>query len=216
MARLVLLILFALGVIVAYVVGIKGNRAWGKPLLILCLVGLIAVVLQRAFIGRARLAERADIDRPAQDSAMLLAQGIKGEVRPGSRIFFFSPIPPVIPTQMARYWMLWEKGVNEGLGSTAWQKVHIARPADNTAAAFSESLLGREGEVDVVLSFVGLPDDLPQMVVYSWAVPPTVAACFPYGADRARVRQWLQEGLIRAAVIQDGGSMKLYTPGQPP
>ena len=116
MLRWILLAIFAVGFVVAYRAAVK-KREWGRPVMILCVVGLIAVVLHRLLAGGGPRAEVADIDRPAYESALALAQGVKAQVLPGSGIFIFSSIPPHIQTQMVRYWTQWELSL-----------IHISEP----------------------------------------------------------------------------------------
>jgi myo-inositol catabolism protein IolC len=81
-----------------------------------------------------------------------------------------------------------------------------------TADAVSEALAQTEAQCDAVVSFAGLPPDLEELSIYQLESPPKVAAFFTGKAvNLDAIRRWLKDDLLQAAVVRDGGRLRLYT-----
>jgi len=78
-------------------------------------------------------------------------------------------------------------------------------PAQGTPPVSADELsriLGAcDREIHAIVSFDGLPEDWPEAPFLREEPRPVVAALFPPDADRARLRQWLLDGVLQAAVM---------------
>jgi len=221
LAWLVLIVLLV-GVLWAYFKGVRGEnkKPWGKPLVAACALCVVIIVLGKAACGPAAIRENAaalqgmnDLERSFQARlAQMAGKGLKGNVPTPARIFFLGPMPTNMTGDWDVMWPAWEDGLSKGLGSKNWQSVGYAGPASSmTAEELSRVLKDHLKEIDVLISFDGLPADLQNASIYALKPPPKVAVCFPQGADLDAVRGWLSGGFIQAAVVHEKGESTLYT-----
>ena len=208
----VILIILAALVVLAYV---RRQEVWSKPLLVLCVVALIAVVGHRAIVGGGRPV-RDRQPSGLEQVAELMGKSLSGRLEPGARIAVFGGFPPDVRTGWLVLRATCETGLAAGLGHTDWELVGYAGTAPGTAATLSQGIDDLGGQIDAVLSFNGLPPDLEQMTIYTRATPPAVAAYFPREADLDLIGKWLSDGLIEGAVVRQNGSLTPYTVAEPP
>jgi len=209
------------GLLAAYLAGVKKGAAWGTPLLVLCAVGLVACAVYR-LVGRGGggLPDMSLSEADAQQVAQLLGQGLKEHLEPSARLFVLYSVDDA-GQRFQKNRELWGAGLAAGLEDEAIEIVGYATPEPGwpptlrepgDAGAFSIPLARAAAQFDALVSFTGLPADAEQMNIYQVAEPPKVAAYFGSPGDRAKVRSWLQKGLLQAAVLKEKDGLKLYTP----
>jgi len=215
----ILVVVFAAFLMFGYA-NFKNGRTWGKPLMILCTVGVVAVVLVRfaggvGGVGGADSAPIGGLDAEVE-AAEMIGEQLKGKLPAAGGVFFLGK-PPVqgAMTGFAYYMASWEKGLHATIGRD-WQRVGYFGPCasepPSPAEWISSALDNASGQIDLVLSFDGLPTDLEALNIYEMAERPLVAAFFPDGGDEAVIRGWLQDGLLDVAVINDEGSLTTILP----
>ena len=155
----------------------------------------------------------------AQQVAQLLGQGLKEHIEPGARVFVLYSVDDAGP-QFARNKQLWQAGLTAGLKDEGVEILGFATPEPGwpptlrdpgDAGAFSIPLARAPAQFDALVSFTGLPADLERVNIYQVSEPPKVAAYFGTLGDRAKVRSWIEKGLLQAAVLKEKGGSKLYT-----
>jgi hypothetical protein len=208
-----LMLVLLAGAIVCYVRGVKPRKRWGKPALVGCCLALALVVGAKLPFGKGAAAQGPSQASLAYKKGRELGKGLRETLPTGARIFFFSEWP--VNPQTRGAWQEAEDGFSDGLGHRDWQREGVICPSLRTAEGFSNELAGTEGKIDVIVSFGGLPRDLEKMSVYKQPERPKVAAFFPSYpllVNAGMIRQWLQDDLLDAAVVDDGSGLKLYTP----
>ena len=212
-----LIAVFFLGVLVSYGAGVKKGAAWGTPVLILCVIGLIGVVGQRVFVGPGA-GGPGDVGAKgvlkAASEAEWLGRALKGRIPEGSRIFILSFYDPARGRDMTASKEAWTEGLSDGLGDTTWEVVGYYGPTPGTAGDLSYGFDGMNGLIDAVVSVSGLPPDLEQMNFYQFDPVPEVAAFFRSAeTDLELIRSWLEGGYLAAAVVSSTeGEVTTYTP----
>jgi len=208
--RWVLLAVFAVLLVVGY---LCRRRPWGRALIVACVLGVLGVLAYQLFFRGQSNLRVASVARATSNttSARLIGQGLKSYLAPESRIVVMAQFSPQVRPSWPMLWSSWQKGLSEGLADTSWKDAGYVGPAPGTAQSLSEGLAAVEGQVDAIVSFAGLPDDLEQMSIYASGTPPKVAAYFPINPNREAIRRWLKDGLIQAAVMDEKGVPTLYT-----
>jgi hypothetical protein len=215
---IVLLVLFSILVIVAYAAGVKREAAWGKPLLVIGVLLLVLVVLDRAVFhvvsgagdGGARPAGGS-----AREAGQLIADVVRSRVGGDARVFAIARSG----AQTAPQLMGGVRGLADGLGREAGEIEWSLLPPRGPGLAAS---IARQGSVDVVVLFGGLPFRDEQMVrdelirVADTAEAPAVAVFLPSQSHTEAVRGWLREGLLSVAVIKTPDGLKVYRPDDLP
>jgi len=224
MLAVVLLIAFFIGVVVAYVAGVRQGAGWGNPVLVLCTLGLVGVALLRAFGGFADdPSTAAPLDlRHVAGRAEALGSLLKGKVVPASgdriRILILTGMGQLASVDRLDKRIAWKKGFDKALGPDGWERIGEWGPAPGYADDLSDSLdehVAKHGEnIDAVVSFAGLPEDLEYVSFYDWESPPKVVGLFSLQtADLGAIRTWLEDGYLMAAIAVDSESKaRTYTP----
>ena len=210
----IILALGGMALVVGYAAGVKRGRPWGIPLVVIATLVVIGLPLNRALRSGEKEKAPPTINVEAEyEKARALGKALASEVPRGCRVFFFpSTAPPEIISEMRAGW---KKGLTKGLGTRKWKDVGASLPGGADAASFSSVLAEVEEEIDLVLFFGWVPDDLEQMDMYSSDSPPKVGLFF-YGRfltpDKwALIRQWLQKDLVQAVLVSNLAEQDLYT-----
>jgi len=206
---------------------LKAHKPWGKRALVVCLVLIVCLCLGRLLFGGSRgpgtgivARELNTLEAQETKRAKLIGEGLRGKVPAASRIFFLGSFPTDMRQDWDVIWPAWQKGLSGGLGHSDWQLLDYFGPVQGSAAeALSGALAAKKKEVDVIVSFNGLPQDFAQMSTYQFENEkgekiekrPKVGAYFPPGADVEAIRRWLQDDIIQAAVVDENGKLDLYT-----
>jgi hypothetical protein len=213
-----------IGVLVSYFGGVKGGRAWGTPLLMLCVLGLVvAVVLRATGVRRASGSGSAERMRGSEpyEAAKLIGEGLKGGLERGARILVFVSNYDAYPKDPQTYVKTkedWQRGLAEGLGDDTIQIVGYVIPAEDTSLSYSgfadyfAMRLRNYPDVAAMVSFTGLPPDIDRMGGYELGTRLKVGAYFSTFISGVPLREWLGKNYVQAAVVKEGRSLKLYTP----
>ena len=204
----ILIVIFLVGVFASYMLGVKKEQAWGRPVLILCVVGVVCVVGVRYVRGRQgglSLAER--LPNPTYEVTKRLAGALQPSLPYSPRIFIITSYAGQ-PRRMDGYKAQWEKALSEVLGE--WESAGVTF-ASQSAEGFSAAVERAEGPIAAIISLDPLPADLEKWSIYELAEPPKVGAYFGPNVDLQALRSWLQKGLIQAAVVKQGARLRLYT-----
>ena len=220
MLATVLLIALFIGVLVAYVAGVRQGAGWGKPVLAICTLGLVAVVLLRACggPGGGEVDDQARVIRDTADSAELLGSLLKGNIpASGAQILILLGMRAEGGPGLIEYREGWQKGFDKALGPDGWEMVgrySSIEPADGLSDWLDEYAAEHGENIDAVVSFFGLPEGLEDVIFYDWEPRPKVVALFPAPreTDLGAIRRWLEDGYLMAAVVLDSeGNARTYT-----
>jgi len=210
--------------LVAYFAGARKGQTWGKVLLVLCVIALVAAVLRQALCTRTEGGGGAQIAATEQErvrrAAELLGQALKERLDPGGRIFILAPENSAMGTPLDRFWT---EGLSSGLQDPSWTRAgcrYLSAPAGTPAVVtdevFSEAVAEASGEADAIVSFAGLPAGFEQAEGLRGSEGrPAVAAFFPSSGrpNLALISKWLKDGDLQAAVVEDETGVHLQTPG---
>jgi hypothetical protein len=210
----ILLGVFTVGLVFSYVMGVQRERDWAKPILVVCALGLAGTALLRAFEGRLS-GERArpDIARREYRAARMLAGALSDRVPAGAAVFILHPMA-MMPRRLPGHQAQWESAFDQTFGE--WRSAGVSYAPEQTASGFETALRASQNDVDAIISFQGLPEDLPEMSMFDSPGPPAFGAYCATGYDVEAIRQWLQKELVHAVVLKEGPELKLYTPENPP
>jgi len=217
MATVLAIVLFVVAVL-AYALGVRKQAAWGKPVLVICVVALVLVVLDRTSFhvlsgrrggggGRETARERQAIEEPAR----LLGEAIKPSLPDGGRVLLVARGG----SGSAESIRGWQAGLSQGLGTGNWQVERFMCSPQWTAETLSREL-GAKGQYDAIVSFSGLPEGAEQMSIFESASPPKVGAYFSTADQIETIRLMLENGLLVAAVVRTQEGFKVYTPDNLP
>jgi len=213
-----LIIILCIGVVVSYLGGVRKGKAWGKIAAALCAVGVLAVagvkVMNRGPAGEVTTGR--SLTEVEYERAKAIGAGLKGIVEPGCRIFILSSYGPMGGPGIDQAKDSWNRGLSDGLGDSTFRVVGYYGPAPGTAESLSQGILQAEEQIDVLVSFQGLPQGLLDMSIYAEAEPPRVAAYFHGSPDMAPIRRWLNDGLLDVAVVEQNGVLTTHTPDGSP
>ena len=213
--------------LVSYLAGAKKGRAWGKVVVVLCVLALIGVVLTRALSGPTQRTGAKALATTEQarmrQAAELLGRELKSLVKPGCRLLIFAPENSVMGTPLEG---AWTDGLCKGLGDTSWKRAGgrlLSRAGGEsdcvTVEALSEAIAEAAGEFDAIVSFAGLPVDLEQATAFKPSGQrPVAVAFFPLSsrADMALIRRWIADGRLKAAVVEGEAGLQCYNALLPP
>jgi hypothetical protein len=217
----VLLIVIALvlfvGAIVAYVGGVKKEKAWGQPLLILCVVGLVAVALVRVFGGAGgaggtpgRVAETG-AEKLATEEVAALAPALEGAIESEDTILVIHEAI-FVPGQDITYRTI--KGVRKAVKDQLEKALGVkglntdymsSGQAGDVASAISQ---GAKPEHAAIVSMVGVSGSI-ESAMAGREVP--LVAVLPKGYDVDTVRSLLNAGALQGAAAKKGEAYVLYT-----
>jgi len=206
-------------VLAAYGAGVRKQAAWGKPVLALAVIGLIAVVGYKVFLAKpAKSFNVVGGSMTATESgrAKAVAAGLKGLAPDGARALILVGYDP---RQMVRAYQpslrSWLEGLRDGLEDQTVEIVGGYGPVAVEADFLSQGISEIAEDVDIIVSMGGLPADLEDLSIYEMSTPPLVGAVFDardttVGLDA--IRGWLQSGLIQSAVyVNADNEMTAYT-----
>ena len=217
----IIIVLFV-GVLLAYFAGVRRHAAWGQVLVVLCVLGIVAVVVWRAMPKTPETTPNEYVSQTAQ-AAKLIGEELRSELQPGCRVLFIGGMAPTEAGTTLQATEDWEKGLSDGLGDIPWEYVGYegGRSALLSAEALSEFVAGYG--VDVILFFAKPPDDLSSMDLYKKAKKPVVGVFIPSGPEPNfdAIRGWLEDGYVRVVIVvtagPDGSALwQTYTPGNLP
>jgi len=201
----------------AYFLGVRRGRSWARVVVAVCALGLVGVVVFR-FAGRGAKPNpgfRDDYQRMAA-RAETLGRALKPHLKPGSRIFIFGDVPVEWETVLPGAQKAWKEGLSKGLGDSTWVQAGYGSPPRGefrlTESALSEGLGQADGQVDAVVSFAGLPENLEETALYKGETGrPRVAVLFVDATDAevALVGKWLKAGLVDGAAVERNGKLQL-------
>ena len=203
-------VVLAVSLIVAYVKGAKVGKAWGTPVMVLCLILILGAVGYRMFGGGGGPrpvvdpyeAERGNEER----NARMLAEAIRQEISQPATVAVL--LPPWIAVgdlrrDVSKPKPLWEAGFRQGLGEekfvslTVWQEhtdgIGIAGlPAEVAAADIAYC---PQGEMTHAIARM---DEPPILLVHF----PAPGGRQPVSDESVRAQ--LADGKLDAALISDG------------
>jgi len=217
MVLYIVLAVLAIGLIVSYLKGVKQAQPWGQPVLVLCTIGIIAVVAVKV-LSRGEGATSSGIGSliSATDSnaAKLIGEQLKDEVPAGSRVFMLTHLGPG-GTGYGPVMGTWLKGLSDGLGYS----VELSGSYGPTSGADPQAVsAAMEGvEFDAVVSTDGLPADPETLSIFQEPEPPPFGVYFRTApADLSFLRPLLSDGLVDVAVVNQGGKLHVFTPSNLP
>jgi len=192
-------------------------------LLILCVVGLIGVAGYRAIRPGTTTASddiAETVEQERETSAKLIGRALRPLLDPGSRILIVGdPVPGDIEHAQAMF--AWKKGLTEGLKDETWKEAGYGPTHGLRQPILSEQFAGYleelQGQIDAVVSFAWLPEDLAQLAVVQDPKRPKIGAFFFYtGApahDVSLIQTWLENGYVDVVVLQTKeNKLVTYTP----
>ena len=212
---LVLLGFFSL-MLVGYNWGYREESDWGRPVFFLAFIALVGWTLWGTFGSPAGGSVQRAADA-ATASARALGNSLRDDLPDNCKILFLCPVSDVGDPDLHDRW---KNGLAEGLGRDGFRVVDCRAPDGavpvslsyaGSAMGFSKVLEGLSADLDAVISFTGLPSDLPAFRLYrSRRAGPVVAAYVGKYGDRRKIRRWLEEGYLQAVALTEDGEMATY------
>lgn len=213
----ILIFLFFLGVMYAYVAGVKKRAPWGKPVVAICTLGLVISLVGKIATGGNEGAEIAAVQESAEALPYEAAKMMAGELKridseAGGKVFLLGQFPSEQAPGSMRMFEYWHRGISEGFGATPWEKAGYWGPAADASTEDISTAISRK-KIDVLISFQGLPANLHKLSIYKKSNPPKVAAYFPPegSVDTEIVGRWLLKGLVQVVVLKEDDGLKVYT-----
>jgi hypothetical protein len=221
----IIIIVLAVLFVVAYLLGAKQQQGWGKVVMVLCLIGFILLGLDRAFFhvigGRTGEVGSSYADSELGQKELqtkMIVDPIRGQLPQGCRVFALRQFHPqgsgvVMGDRVAvRNALRRILGEGEYELVAEWGPMEYGRSA--SAQEISQAIAG--SQIDLFISYAGLPQDLPELSIYDTVDRPLVGAYFPQEVDTLLLREWLQDGLVDVAVVRQEGELRRYTPDRLP
>ena len=195
-------ILMGVGILVSYFAGVKAQKAWGAPVLVLCFIILIGALAMRIMGGPAKPKAPVEETGNEQRVGRLLGEAAKALVSEPVKVGILVAEKPFIPGRApaasSEGLRLWEAGVKEGLGSDNVTGVVLY---EEGPVAFPEQLKGCGLLICPVGHVGGIAEALkprPRVVVYFPAIGST-----PTVTEEV-ARKMREEGQFDVGIISNG------------
>jgi len=207
-------------VVLAYVYGVRKQRAWGAPLILVCVVAVITLMILRVasggrtreMLGAAAQGEQRMVEGE-RTQAMALLGPLKAQLPPGVvDIFVLGPSAP----ERNRDWEEgWRRAFSELFGEGGWAYAGYWGPAFGTDAeavsAAMEQQVSDLATIDLVVVIGGMPDNPSALSIYGLPKQPIVAVILRAGQPTDGARTWLSDGLVDIVAIEEQGKVTTYT-----
>lgn len=202
----------------AYLFGVRKERKWGVPaLLLLVLAAVASLVLPRVGVGQGQR-----FDFPPNESVRLIIGGLKDQLPDQPRVLvFYRPHvqDPALGTPSRAITQGQKQAVELGMTkSTVDARLVGFEPPEGISPGFMEDSPTaeninpvleryREKGVDLVVLLFGLPGalqeewDLDRLVCHQWSDSPLVAVAAGAFYEPRILREYFREGWLDAAVI---------------
>jgi len=214
----IIIAVLALILVFAYLAGVRQQQGWGGTVMVLCVVGLILVALDRAFFhvigGRRGASSYADSELGLKErQTKLIIDAVRDQLPPHCRVFAVRMVDPQGAGVNLGEQIAAQQALDKILGKGAYELVGEWGP-EQYGEPVSVDALSRaveEREIDLLISYAGLPENLEEASFYRRTRAPKVGAYFPGQPDRSRIRSWLLDGLLQVAVLEEDGKLRAYT-----
>jgi hypothetical protein len=209
-----IVILFGAGAVICYWLGVRRGKAWAAPVVVICVLAAVATLaVTKTSAGRKLLHGPPKRELPGAAEARLVGQGLKGKLPEGARIVIFQASADIKPQEAEQLREQCKSALEQGAGASfnvlAW--VTLPGGMGGMAEHFSGPLQAHP-DLDGWVSLAGLPvDGIERM--YGEGQHPLPAGAYVSGSyDSAKLRRWIEGGLLQAAVIKTkAGDLKLIT-----
>jgi hypothetical protein len=192
------IVVLAIVLIVGYAVGVRQNAAWGKPLVVVCTVAILALLGVRFFAnGGGRPSVVSTV--PAKAGFMQkLGEVLAGRVDPGGTVLAVVWSEPGMSVDSATT-AEWEQQLRAG-GTDASLTVVSHMDDTQVNAELKNSTADGVIVVGLLPMETVVPDDVP-VAVYTRSL-----------GDSALVQEHLKSGVVAAVVVGEGANQQVYTP----
>jgi hypothetical protein len=204
-----LIILFGVGVLAAYLAGVRRQRRWGTPVLVVCLLGVVGGVVARKAITEPSVKERTLTKDDYRSAAVALAGAIAGDLPEVANVCIVAVLgrdARIEPIKKA-----WEEGLREGAPGAIDKISFLTNVTPAETARIGVQMIDMPGvaEADAILYIVR---ELPPDTRALRDAGKTVAAFFPIRADGrpsitdAERDSWLAGGALDVIVCEVAGA----------
>jgi hypothetical protein len=197
-------ILMGVGVLVSYFAGVKAQKAWGTPVLVLCFIILIGALAMRIVGGPAKPKAIAEESGNEQAVGRLLGEAAKGLIAEPVKVGILVAEKPFtltsgrLPTPPSERLRLWEAGLREGLGAGNITDVLSYEDGPTASPQQVKGCGLLVCPVDYVGGVAEALQPRPKVVVYFPAVGGAPSL------TEAAVRKMREEGRFDIGIISDG------------
>ena len=200
-----IVIVLAIVLILAYVMGVKTGKAWGTPVMVLCLILILGAVVYRVVSGGDAGDDPLKSEKGNEKrNARMLAEAIRDEVTESVTVAVL--LPPVfevmdVHRNIEKSQPRWEAGFQTGLGEGKLASLVVWEAKKGRGARWPKSV----ATADIAFC----PQGDMSAAVGRMAGPALVLVYYPARAGtqtvtEEAVREKINDGMVNAAVISDG------------
>ena len=206
--------LFAVGVLVAYFAGMRNQKGWGMPLLVVCLVGIIGAVIARQVAPARGVTAPKLTAGDYQAAAKLLAGALADDLPQDATVCVVVDLGRDANIEKVK--LAWESGIREGATGKVGAVTFVTGESAYMLARNARSIMDIENvpEADAVVFLTPRPwpgtEDLQE-------AGKLVAVFFPVRGDgRSTITEaerdaWLEHGMLDVIIVEvDGAEPEVY------